>query len=521
MSGPKSYVAPPRYSVNVFNGKLNEIFQLQHQVQALFDKLADSAIHDNGRRIHLDCSAFIDKNRLKLSDLVASFSIEHPGTFGQQQYDAYQRQIEAKIRQLEQFRQALEAEQRVFRSKREDYQSFCSYQNFHQESVTAFAGFQTQVLTYLSTQLQTEQPKLCARATDSIRQVQLQLSQAEFALGFHQKVAGLKATIEQQVSECEAAINKVRTMVSDQLMHSYADKSLPGKGIMDSVQVNSDPDEAALVQQQIQKILTFISTVADAERREVYRQKLTQLRQSEVLKADYFYIELHDELLQAEQTMQWQQEILEKLAWLGQNNLPAALGEQKQVLVQTGLALLAQSRIKSHDREHFMVELNQLEAKAQALESEQAVREKEKQFLKTQVIKALQSLHYQVVDGLNVVDFERESDFLFRIPDQSNYLNLRFNDDGSFLYNFLIPDDKTALSIDQTRQKLQEMETTCQEFKQLLTQLAAIGLAVQLQKEMPISENALIQVPKKHQSRIQSHRHQTASAQEAKQRYLK
>lgn len=521
MSGPKSYVAPPRYSVNVFNGKLSEIFQLQFQVQSLFDELSCAAIHDGRRQIHLDCSAFIDQNRAQLADLVASFSIEHPGTFGQQQYDAYQRQIDARIRQLEQFQRALEEEQRVFRNKREDYQSFCSYQNFYQESAAAFASFKTQVLGYLSAQLQAEQPELCARAADGIQQVQFQHSQAGFAPGFRQELPALKAAIEQQISECEAAINQARTMVSEQLIRSYSGKSLPGNVHMDFVQVNSDPDEAARVQQQIQKITNFISTVGDAQRQEQYRQKLAQLRQSEVLKADYFYIELHDELLHAEQTLQWHQEIFEKLAWLGQNHLPAALVEQKQTLVQAGSSLLAQKRIKSHDREHFWAELSKLEAKAHELELEAAVREKEKQFLKTQVIKALQSLHYQVLDNLTVIDFERESDFLFRIPDQNNYLNLRFNADGSFLYNFLIPDDKTSLSIDQTRQKLREMETTCQEFKQLLTELSAIGLTVQLQKEMPISDKALIQVPKKHQSRIPGHRQQAASAPEAKHRYLK
>ena len=124
------------------------------------------------------------------------------------------------------------------------------------------------------------------------------------------------------------------------------------------------------------------------------------------------------------------------------------------------------------------------------------------------------------MNDMEVIDFEKESDLIFNIPNQSNYLNLRFNPDGSFLYNFLIPEKRAALSIDQKKQKLGEMESTCTEFKTLLKELAAMGLKTDLNKDMPISEKVLIQIPKKHQTIIHKRIEKAEDTKIERARYL-
>ena len=44
MSGPKDYSPPPRYSIQVFDGKLNEVFQLQSELKQLVEELKNANV---------------------------------------------------------------------------------------------------------------------------------------------------------------------------------------------------------------------------------------------------------------------------------------------------------------------------------------------------------------------------------------------------------------------------------------------------------------------------------------------
>ena len=124
------------------------------------------------------------------------------------------------------------------------------------------------------------------------------------------------------------------------------------------------------------------------------------------------------------------------------------------------------------------------------------------------------------MNDMEVIDFEKESDFLFKIPNQSNCLNLRFGPDGSILYNFVIPENTNELSVDQKRHKLGEMKTTCNEFKELLKELSSLGLQVDLNRETPISEKALIKIPRKYRHMIQKEEEKSDMVQ-AEKKYLR
>ena len=59
MSGPKDYAPPLRYSINVFDGKLNQLFKFQSQLKSLIVELSNSKISDSEMNIHFDCSSQI------------------------------------------------------------------------------------------------------------------------------------------------------------------------------------------------------------------------------------------------------------------------------------------------------------------------------------------------------------------------------------------------------------------------------------------------------------------------------
>jgi len=143
---------------------------------------------------------------------------------------------------------------------------------------------------------------------------------------------------------------------------------------------------------------------------------------------------------------------------------------------------------------HFQ-EMEALHEKARVAE---AADKDEKAYIRSRLIASLKDLNYEVATKTEVIDFESDTDFLLSIPGQDNFLNLRFDDQGKVLYNFLIAEDKKGLGLDETAVKLSEMEETCNEFKQMLAGLREQGLEVDLNNEIPISEKAIIQLPEYH-----------------------
>ncbi len=165
---------------------------------------------------------------------------------------------------------------------------------------------------------------------------------------------------------------------------------------------------------------------------------------------------------------------------------------------------------------HFLKEENK-----EILENE-FVKQKENEFLKTQLVNALNNMNYQVMDDMEVIDFEKQSDFLLKVPNQKNYINLRIDKNNSIAYNFLIEEDKNELSIDKKHEKIIEMESTCDEFYKVLRDLESMGLEIDKTKSSDADIDKLLQVPKKYQKKIKEAAEEKKRAKEriVKKRYL-
>ena len=99
------------------------------------------------------------------------------------------------------------------------------------------------------------------------------------------------------------------------------------------------------------------------------------------------------------------------------------------------------------------------------------------------------------MDDAEVIDFEKQGEFSFRVPGQENFVGLQFREDGSLVYNFLIPEAREELGPEATRQRLREMDESCQAFRKVIANLGAMGVPLQLTKERPADEAALLQAP--------------------------
>ena len=352
---------------------------------------------------------------------------------------------------------------------------------------------------------------------DSIKRVEIQTKKAEFEFGFRQIKESKKDKINRDVKSCESEINEVRIKTSDQVINDIT-KANPDKASAgENLRLKGKDGAAKKINQKIEN---FIAAVEDPQRRKTYQNKLENLIKSQTFKDEYYFTELFEDIRNAEKTNKWKAEIHQAIIRLNQIQVHENCRAEKAALLQAALVLTEKQTMKLYEFDDFKTKFKIFSDKNQKAIQNDLIKEKERQFIKTQLVQSLENLNYEVMNDMEVIDFEKESNFIFNIPNQSNYLNLRFNPDGSFLYNFLIPEKRAVLSIDQKKQKLGEMESTCTEFKTLLKELAAMGLKADLNKEMPISEKTLIQIPKKYQTIIQKRIKKAEDKKIKKAKYL-
>ena len=467
-----------------------------------------------------DCSDFTRSNQSRARQLISPFSINHSGIISQGIYDNYNKKIKEKISNLTSFLNSLKNEKKIFLDKQQDYLSFVSYEKYFQSAIDSFYSFRSQVVGYLASYLKKEYPELMEKAKDSIERVEIQTQKTEFKFGFHQIKESKKDKINRDVKCCESEINEARIKTSEQVINDFTKANLAKASAGENLRLKGNDEAATKIKKKIKSIENFIASVEDPHQRKTYKDKLEALIKSRTFKDEYYFTELFEDIRNAEKINKWKAEIHQAIIKLNQIQVHDNYRAEKAALLQTALVLTEKQAIKLYEFDDFKARFKIFSNKNQKAIQNDLIKEKERQFIKAQLVQSLENLNYEVMNDMEVIDFEEESDFIFNIPNQSNYLNLRFNHDGSFLYNFLIPEKRAALSIDQKKQKLGEMESTCTEFKTLLKELAVMGLKTGLNKAMPISEKALIQVPEKHRTIIQKRVKKAEDTKIEKPKYL-
>ena len=99
MSGPKDYAPPPSYSIQVFDGKLNEVFQLQSKLKQLIEELKNSNVEDSGLHIKFDCQEALKSIEKQVNDALKRLEFNYRGSFGQDTYNKILNEINELIRE--------------------------------------------------------------------------------------------------------------------------------------------------------------------------------------------------------------------------------------------------------------------------------------------------------------------------------------------------------------------------------------------------------------------------------------
>jgi hypothetical protein len=360
-------------------------------------------------------------------------------------------------------------------------------------------------------------PEHVGQIKKAVGEVDIQLERPAFSFGFRNEARAIRKRLQKAVETVDARLTKLREQTGDDIRKK-------GGAVEEHTMQDETGHHRSLptpIRKRVKQIEDLIASVDDTSRSLEYRQKLYSLLRSETFREEYFYVELLEDMKQTEATVLRKLSIRAMLRRLHSVQIHPSLETRRNDIASQGLSLLESDTLRQHECENLESDVDRV-LKDHADVAEKALAdERERQYVKSQIVQSLRRRRYEVVENMEVIDFEKERDFLLKVPGQSNYLNLRFEDDGTFRYNFLITEEKTALGIEGTRQKLSEMKNTCEEFKSLLAELAAQGLKVDLAHELAATEATLLQVPEKYNSRLPESNQSQARKKTVQQKRLK
>ncbi len=148
MSGPKDYSPPPRYSINVFNGSLNSIFQLQAQIKKQLKKIESLKVDDSTLNIKFDCRDDISKLKNNLNQLLKPLIFNYKGTFNQATYNKISDEISQRLNALNIDKNKLELIEADFFEKQNDYNQYLEYLKYNEHSEISFNDFKQNISDY-------------------------------------------------------------------------------------------------------------------------------------------------------------------------------------------------------------------------------------------------------------------------------------------------------------------------------------------------------------------------------------
>lgn len=513
MSGPKSYFPPPKYSMQVFDGKLNQVFQLQGRLKMLYNEIEGLHVSDSKLSIQFDCKNELGKIRKQIDRVLNALVFDYRGTFGQDAYNRINEEINLRISELLKAVNECELIKANFMQKKADYNSFRSYLIFYDNSNILFDEFKSQIIYYLKSNIEASSPDIFKEADKKISAVEITKAKAKFGFGFNSIIDSEKQSIVNHVIEKEDLVNSIRAEISVKVIDKFQGAGGKIKLVKSGYKIS---EEIKIISE---KIKSLIRNCDDAAMRKRYKLDFDKLTESESLKDIYFFKELHDSIFDTEKTRKAKVEINEILSELSTSSFHPSIQTVWQNLVKLCLSLLSNSSITKNEFDEIKIKLEQMRNQSNKYFEDDEIKNKEHIFLKSQLILCLENMGYEVMDDLEVIDFEKEEDFFLKIKGQENYLNLKFKEDGSMRYVFQIPENKEDLSTDQRNLKLDEMKVTCSDFQSVLKDLSMMGLKIEMKNEKPIELDSLVSVTGKHKAKLKS-KSKAQQKQQLRKKYL-
>lgn len=487
MSGPK------RFSVHVFDKQLRKLFKLQAEVSTLWSELNRLMLEDKQQRTTFDEKDWIRDHKKEFAALQQFVAKNENSELKQDEFDELYSRIFLRFDQLTQFRELVSEQIGSFHRLEENYRTRFELLEAVERMKSDFEKVKKQALDYLkknvgdAVELQTAQKKINKLAFtfevppfDRENQTDYQNLAKQLPAYYESLKRHLNLLITGGKSEDDFQVQK-----------------LPVSLIL--------PDENDQTGRDIAKLYRLIdealNKIPDQSLDEKFRLRFEALQNKGA--DSQLFGELLDDIMEISNQQEYSMRLNRVLEEVDYEDLDKTLTGHVRKLRQDISRILKSGHIKPVNANNIVKEWEKIKVENHRITSQRLSQKQEQEFIRSRLLAELHDMDYEVFEDMQVVDFEENREILMEVPGQQNYINLRFDEQGKMLYNFLIPENRKELTHDQVQQKLAEMEQTCDEFRLVLKNLRDQGLDFELEDQGRVSEDNLIRLPEKFAGKVE------------------
>jgi|GEM_PF-3128026 len=518
MSGPKSYSPPPRFSAEVFDGKLERIARMQSRIARQLAELEQCEVVDEARGIRIDCQSFVEATAGTREQALATVSLGFTGSVGMAERNRIDSNLDRSIASLERYQKRLQEEKQRFLDGRTDYNEYVVYDRLYGLCEKNVSEQQISAKAALDSIDDSSQEHL----KENVESAQLKSAKRDFSLGFREKAEELKAALKKETDSAVGRLVDAQVTVSDKLISS-AEGSY--ESIASELVVNfksSEQRQREEVNAEATAVEELIATVDDSTEAEAYREHLKKILATEPEKCVMMCQDLATKITRSERTKSLRREIAEKLSDLGRQEIHGSIKEKEAMAREQVGDLLNRQNLRDFEAESLIDTLDTLAAKNQDAHEGEAVAAAERACLKEAIVSQLKAKGYSVLEDMKMERPGVESSTVFNMGGQSNYMNLRIEDDGRIMYNFLV--DEKPSSQHEAMQVLNEMETSCEKFKTVMASVQEeLGIEMTVHRQDECAEEHITVLRGALRDRVQKAKAEAAgdkTLEQEKQRYM-
>lgn len=491
MSGPKSY------SVEVFDKNLKTLFLLQNDIVNLWQYLSSIKISDSARKIEINCSDFLKKHLIQFQNLNNPFIENLEGEINQEQFDKFYNRVHAFIEKQQKFKQVLDEKKLWFKALEDDYKYYLETEELVEKYHEDFIVLKNQMLDYIDSLNLDDAIK--KEKISEIRTMIFSFKHPPFTAEIAKKLESFRTELIDSFEEARKKLGTISTPGSQ--MHSN-NKAAENVKLISPKNIKNDKQSQGEIEATIHKIEVLLNGLVDEKHKKTFADRLLNLRRDIKTNNKYFLVELHEEIIMHRKQQAFKGDLLRLNRELSAMTFVSSISSEIQKFKTRIVEALESDVIKQQDLANIRAQFESLVEKNKVLTCQKQIAARERKYIKSRLVAALHDLNYDVVSDSKVIDLDAPDALLFQDSGRQNFINLRFDNSGQLLYNYLIPEDRNELSYDEQAIKMAGLEETCNEFKKMLADLKKQGLHIELKNEIPITEKALIRLPEKYRKLI-------------------
>ncbi len=484
MSGPKVVT----YTMKAFSGKLSTLMRLQNQLKNQCKLLQKASIADNNLNISLDYRQQLSILQASIDKATAQMIFNYK-TFEQDTYNIINQMISKRKDEVLDLIKQTDDLISDYEEKIKDYEAYKDYLNYFENSKNSFEKFKEEFSNLVVESLKEVDIKQYESATAKTNETIFNAEKQDFDWGFAKDCQDEKDRVRHHIIEQENVLKSIESDNINIVLNSGISRSVKSDIFLLNPTI---PKKVKILSAKIQQI---INDCDDTTIYNTYLDRLNLLKQSNSMTDIFYYQELHDNILKEENSRKFKRRISDSLSLLNEFEPHKTVSAEKIFLQQKAVKMIDSAELSEREWFKFRTRLQSFYANNRKAIEEDELKAREHLFIKAQIIHNLESKGYAVMEDLEVIDFEKENTFYLRIPGQENILNVIFREDGTFRYVFQIPEDKAQLSVEQQKLKLHEMQETCNDFTEVLSELRQMGVDLNIKSDKPVAMSSVITVP--------------------------